>query len=107
MIGSAVVGVATLALVCGERFELGAVHRGRPPSPRWRRLGAGPEPRTCCPGELTLEQAAAADSTLIALLASLGGGRAGAGALALVYLYRLVLRGKLDQNYEPLDQRFG
>ena len=35
----------------------------------------------------------------------------GAGFLILVpslwYLYRLVLQGRLDQEYEPLDQRFG
>ena len=57
------------------------------------------------PGELTLEQAAAGDATLVAFLASLA-----VGALvlvpSLVYLYRLVLKGTLDQNYEPLDQRF-
>jgi hypothetical protein len=25
---------------------------------------------------------------------------------SLAYLYRLVLQGRLDQAYEPLDQRF-
>jgi len=25
---------------------------------------------------------------------------------SLVYLYRLVLKGTLDQEFEPLDQRF-
>jgi cytochrome bd ubiquinol oxidase subunit II len=34
----------------------------------------------------------------------------GAGALilgpSLWFLYRLVLQGRLDQSYEPLDQRF-
>jgi cytochrome d ubiquinol oxidase subunit II len=34
----------------------------------------------------------------------------GVGALLLVpslwYLYRLVLQGRLDQEFEPLDQRF-
>ena len=57
------------------------------------------------PGELTLEQAAASDATLSALLLATG-----IGFLILVpslwYLYRLVLRGTLDQEYEPLDQRF-
>jgi cytochrome d ubiquinol oxidase subunit II len=57
------------------------------------------------PGELTLDQAAAGDSTLSALLVSIA-----IGALVLVpsltYLYRLVLRGTLDQQFEPLDQRF-
>jgi cytochrome bd ubiquinol oxidase subunit II len=57
------------------------------------------------PPELTLERAAAPDTTLIALTVGVG-----IGLLvlipSLVYLYRLVLRGTLDQGYEPLDQRF-
>jgi cytochrome bd ubiquinol oxidase subunit II len=57
------------------------------------------------PGELTLDQAAASDATLGALVLCVA-----AGMLLLVpslwYLYRLVLRGQLDQEYEPLDQRF-
>jgi len=57
------------------------------------------------PGQLTLEQAAASDTTLTALVVSVG-----LGMLVLVpslwWLYRLVLRGTLDQEYEPLDQRF-
>jgi cytochrome d ubiquinol oxidase subunit II len=57
------------------------------------------------PGELTLDQAAASDATLTATLISV--------ALGLVVLlpslwllYSLVLRGRLDQTYEPLDQQF-
>jgi cytochrome bd ubiquinol oxidase subunit II len=57
------------------------------------------------PPELTLDEAAAPDATLAAVLAGLG-----IGALilvpSLVLLYRLVLRGELDQSFEPLDQRF-
>jgi cytochrome d ubiquinol oxidase subunit II len=57
------------------------------------------------PGELTLDEAAAGDATLTALLISMA-----AGTLllvpSLVLLYRLVLRGTLDEPYEPLDQRF-
>jgi cytochrome d ubiquinol oxidase subunit II len=57
------------------------------------------------PGELTLDQAAAPEATLVALTASVA-----VGALvlvpSLVYLFRLVLRGTLDQELEPLDQRF-
>ena len=58
------------------------------------------------PGELTLEEArrerhrarrardrASASASLILVP-------------SLLYLYRLVLRGTLDQAYEPLDQRF-
>jgi len=58
------------------------------------------------PGEITLEAAAASDATLSATLLAMG-----VGALVLVpslwLLYRLVLQGKLDQSFEPLDQRFG
>jgi len=57
------------------------------------------------PGQLTLDEAAAGDATLAAILIAIG-----IGALvlvpSLVLLYRLVLRGTLDQQFEPLDQRF-
>ena len=57
------------------------------------------------PGELTIDEAAAPDATLTALVVSVA-----VGLLILVpslaYLYRLVLKGTLDQAYEPLDQRF-
>ena len=57
------------------------------------------------PPELTLEEAAAGDATLGALAVSIA-----IGMLVLVpslwWLYRLVLRGTLDQEFEPLDQRF-
>jgi cytochrome bd ubiquinol oxidase subunit II len=57
------------------------------------------------PPDLTLDEAAAPDATLAAVLIGIG-----IGALVLVpslwYLYRLVLRGTLDQEFEPLDQRF-
>jgi cytochrome d ubiquinol oxidase subunit II len=57
------------------------------------------------PGELTLEAAAAPDTTLVALLASVA-----VGLVVLVpslyVLYSLTLKGRLDQRFEPLDQRF-
>jgi cytochrome bd ubiquinol oxidase subunit II len=57
------------------------------------------------PPQLTLEEAAASDATLTTLLIGMA-----IGALMLVpslwYLYRLVLQGRLDQAFEPLDQRF-
>jgi cytochrome bd ubiquinol oxidase subunit II len=101
---SAAAGLATLALVWTSRFELargtsaiavaaviaGWVVANRP---------------DLLPGELTIDEAAAPDATLTALVVSIG-----AGLLILVpslwYLYRLVLAGRLDQAYEPLDQRF-
>ena len=101
---SALAGVATLALVWTSRFELargtaavavaaviaGWVVANRP---------------DLLPGELTIDEAAASNATLTALVVSIG-----IGLLILVpslaYLYRLVLQGRLDQAYEPLDQRF-
>jgi cytochrome d ubiquinol oxidase subunit II len=57
------------------------------------------------PDDLTLDEAAASDATLLSLVVAVG-----AGFVILVpslwYLYRLVLQGRLDQEYEPLDQRF-
>jgi cytochrome d ubiquinol oxidase subunit II len=101
---SALAGVATLALVWTGRFEpargtaavaVAAVIAG------WV-LANRPD---LLPGQLTIDEAAAADATLTALVVSIG-----IGLLILVpslwYLYRLVLRGRLDQAYEPLDQRF-
>ena len=61
------------------------------------------------PGRLTLHQAAASHATLVALLVS-----AAVGMLLLIpslwYLFRLVLRGKLDTRFGPLtagDPRAG
>ncbi len=57
------------------------------------------------PPDLTLEEAAAPDTTLTALLVGVGIGMV-VLIPSLALLYRLVLRGTLDQSYEPLDQRF-
>jgi cytochrome bd ubiquinol oxidase subunit II len=104
LIVSAVAGIATLALVWTRRFELArgsaavavaAVVAG------WV-VANHPD---ILPGQLTIDDAAAADATLTALTVSIA-----VGLLILIpslyYLYRLVLRGTLDQAYEPLDQRF-
>jgi cytochrome d ubiquinol oxidase subunit II len=103
-LASAAFGLVTLALVATRR--LGAA--------RWSSAAAvtcvvvgwafaqSPE---LLPGELTLDEAAAPDTTLTALVISIA-----VGALLLIpsltYLYRLTLRGTLDQDFEPLDQRF-
>ena len=87
-----------------RRFELArGLGRG---GGRGRHRGLGDRrPSVPAPGELTIDEAAAPDATLTALVVSVG-----IGMLILVpslwYLYRLVLRGTLDQAYEPLDQRF-
>jgi cytochrome d ubiquinol oxidase subunit II len=101
---SALAGVATLALIWTGRFGLA---RG-PAAVAVAAVIAGwvlaNEP-DLLPGQLTIDEAAAADATLTALVVSIG-----LGLVILVpslfYLYRLVLQGRLDQAYEPLDQRF-
>jgi cytochrome bd ubiquinol oxidase subunit II len=101
---SVAAGLVTLALVSKRRFvparyssavAVGAIIIG------WA-LAQDPY---LLPGVLTLDQAAASDATLLSLVVAVG-----VGFVILVpslwYLYRLVLRGTLDQEFEPLDQRF-
>jgi cytochrome d ubiquinol oxidase subunit II len=104
VIASALAGLATFALMWTGRFEparaTAAAAVGATIVGWW--LATRPE---LLPGQLTLEEAAAPDATLTALVVSVA-----VGMLilipSLVYLYRLVLKGTLDQAYEPLDQRF-
>jgi len=104
VIVSAVAGVATIVLIWTRRYgparataaaAVAAITVG------WA-LAQDPD---VLPDELTLDEAAASDATLTALVVSVA-----VGFLILVpslwYLYRLVLQGRLDQQYEPLDQRF-
>ncbi len=101
---SAAAGIATLALVWRERYEtarysavvaVAAVIAG------WA-LAQSPY---LLPGELTIDEAAASDATLVAMLVSVA-----IGSLILIpslyWLYSLTLSGRLDKTYEPLDQRF-
>jgi cytochrome bd ubiquinol oxidase subunit II len=101
---SAAAGLVTLGLVWRERYgpaRLSAAAAVAAVAVGWV-LAQDPY---LLPPHLTLDQAAASNSTLTALVISVG-----AGALVLVpslwYLYRLVLQGRLDQEFEPLDQRF-
>ncbi|MQA73963.1 MAG: cytochrome d ubiquinol oxidase subunit II [Solirubrobacterales bacterium] len=100
VIGSVVAGAITLALVWGRHFGLarwtstlavGAIIVGLA-------IAQAPD---FLPGELTLEQAAAGDPTLIALLVF-----AVVAVLVLVpslaLLYRLTLRGDLDSEFHPI-----
>jgi len=104
VIVSALAGLATFALVWTERFEparfTAAAAVGATIVGWW--VATRPD---LLPGEITIDEAAAPDATLTALVVSVG-----LGMLilipSLIYLYRLVLRGTLDQAYEPLDQRF-
>jgi cytochrome bd ubiquinol oxidase subunit II len=101
VIVSGLAGLVTLALEWRGRFEwarytaavaAGSIVAG------WA-LAQRPE---LLPGELTLDQAAASDATLVVLLISVL-----VGMLVLVpslrYLFRLVLRGRLDTEFHPLS----
>jgi cytochrome bd ubiquinol oxidase subunit II len=101
---SAVAGAATLVLVWTERYGLARVTAGAAVAAVTVGWVLAQDPYLL-PDELTLDQAAASDATLTALVISVA-----AGLIVLVpslwYLYRLVLQGRLDQQFEPLDQRF-
>jgi cytochrome d ubiquinol oxidase subunit II len=104
VIVSAAFGLVTLALVWTRRYGLA----------RWASAAAViaivvgwavAQRPYFLPPDLELDQAAASDATLQATIIVV--------AIAVVilgpslwFLYRLVLRGQLDQTYEPLDQRF-
>jgi cytochrome d ubiquinol oxidase subunit II len=104
VVASGVCGVATLALVAASRFEAARASAAGAVVAVLVGWAVAQSPYLL-PGHLTLDQAAAGDSTLTAFLVSFA---IGAVVLvpSLVYLYRLVLKGTLDQDYEPLDQRF-
>jgi cytochrome bd ubiquinol oxidase subunit II len=104
VVASALAGIATLALVWTGHF--GPARVSSAAAVACVTIGwAFAQSPYVLPGELTLDQAAASDATLTAVLVS-----AVVGAIVLVpslyLLYSLVLRGRLDQGYEPLDQRF-
>jgi cytochrome d ubiquinol oxidase subunit II len=97
-------GIATLALVWRDRFGAARFTAAAAVAAIVAGCAAAMSPYVL-PGRLTLSQAAAPDTTLVALVIGIG-----VGLLVLVpslaFLYRLVLSGRLDQGYEPLDQRF-
>jgi len=100
VLASGLAGLVTLGLEWRNRFELarytaavavGSIVAG------WA-IAQRPD---LLPGELTLDQAAASDATLVVLLISVA-----VGMLVLLpslrYLFRLVLRGDLDTEFHPL-----
>jgi cytochrome d ubiquinol oxidase subunit II len=101
---SGAAGAATLALVWVRRFGFARVTAAAAVAAIALGWVFAQEPYLL-PPDLTLEQAAANETTLTTLVVCVG-----AGFLILVpsltYLYRLVLQGRLDQEFEPLDQRF-
>jgi cytochrome bd ubiquinol oxidase subunit II len=101
---SALAGAATLVLVWTERFGLARITAAGAVAAVTVGWAFAQSPYLL-PDDLTLDQAAASDATLTALVISVA-----VGMLVLVpslwYLYKLVLQGRLDQEFEPLDQRF-
>jgi cytochrome d ubiquinol oxidase subunit II len=101
---SGAAGVATLGLVHRERYELARVTAAAAVAAIVVGWVIAQDPYVL-PPELTLKQAAASNATLSAVVIGVA-----AGMVILVpslwWLYRLVLQGRLDQEYEPLDQRF-
>jgi cytochrome bd ubiquinol oxidase subunit II len=104
VLASGAAGLVTLGLVWSERYGPARVSAAAAVAAVAVGWVLAQDPYLL-PPDLTLDQAAASDSTLTALVIAMGG-----GALVLVpslwYLYRLVLQGRLDQEFEPLDQRF-
>jgi cytochrome bd ubiquinol oxidase subunit II len=101
---SALAGAVTLALIWTRRYEAARATAAAAVAAITVGWALAQDPYVL-PGELTLDEAAASDATLTALVVSVF-----IGFLILVpslwYLYRLVLQGRLSQEYEPLDQRF-
>jgi cytochrome bd ubiquinol oxidase subunit II len=101
---SGAAGIATLALVYGGRYGLARVTAAGAVAAIVVGWVLAQSPYVL-PPDLTLEEAAASDATLSAVVIGVA-----AGMVILVpslwWLYRLVLHGRLDQEYEPLDQRF-
>jgi cytochrome d ubiquinol oxidase subunit II len=104
VIVSGLAGLATLALVYRERYGLARVTAAGAVAAIVVGWVIAQSPYVLPPA-VTLEQAAASDATLSAVVIGVA-----AGMVILIpslwWLYRLVLQGRLDQEYEPLDQRF-
>ncbi len=101
---SALAGAVTLGLVWSERYGLARLTSALAVAAIVVGWALAQDPYIL-PGELTLERAAAPDAVLATVLGSMA-----VGALILApslwWLYRLTLQGRLDKDYEPLDQRF-
>jgi cytochrome d ubiquinol oxidase subunit II len=104
VIVSALAGLATLALVWSERFGLARLSAAAAVAAITVGWVFAQDPYLL-PPRLTVDEAAAGDATLQALTIGVGIGFV-LLAPALGLLYRLTLQGRLDQAYEPLDQRF-
>ena len=99
VIGSALAGLATLALELRERFELARYSAAAAVGAIVAGWAVAQEPYLL-PPELTVEEAAAPDATLTALVTAAGVGMA-LLVPALAWLFRLALSGKLAYEDEP------
>jgi cytochrome bd ubiquinol oxidase subunit II len=101
---SGAAGVATLVLVFREHYELARFSSALAVAAIVVGWVIAQDPYVL-PPHVTLQEAAAPSSTLTAVVIGVA-----VGLVILVpslwWLYRLVLQGRLDQEYEPLDQRF-
>ena len=104
VIVSALSGAVTLALVWTERWGLARMTAALAVAAVVVGWALAQDPYFL-PGQLTLKQAAAPDAVLSVVLISMAVGTL-ILAPSLWYLYRLTLQGRLDNDYEPLDQRF-
>jgi cytochrome d ubiquinol oxidase subunit II len=101
---SGLAGLATLALVWSERYGLARVTAAAAVAAIVIGWLLAQKPYIL-PPDLTLDEAKASNATLSAVVIGVGAGMV-ILAPSLWFLYRLVLQGRLDQEYEPLDQRF-
>jgi cytochrome bd ubiquinol oxidase subunit II len=101
---SGAAGVATLVLVFREHYELARFTAALAVAAIVVGWVIAQDPYVL-PPSVTLQEAAAPNATLTAVVIGVA-----VGLVILVpslwWLYRLVLQGRLDQEYEPLDQRF-
>jgi cytochrome d ubiquinol oxidase subunit II len=104
VLASGAAGAATLALVWRERYGLARVSAAAAVAAIIVGWALAQRPYLL-PPRLTLEEAAASDATLTAVVIAVAIAVVILGP-SLTFLYRLVLRGRLDQGFEPLDQRF-
>jgi cytochrome d ubiquinol oxidase subunit II len=104
VIVSALAGAVTLALVWTERYGPARLTSALAVTAIVVGWALAQDPYFL-PGELTLRQAAAPDAVLSVVLISMAVGML-ILAPSLWLLYRLTLQGRLDHEYEPLDQRF-
>jgi len=105
VLGSVVFGVVTLALILLRRWMLARLTSAGAVACVIAGWAAAQHPYLL-PGQLTFAEAAANNATLTALVVSFGVFGLGILLPSMILLYRLVLRGRLDKPYEPMDSRW-